>query len=653
MLKKLISLGVVVLSVVLASCGGGNTILSGGSGGNANVASVQVLAAATTLGSDQTGLSNVEITAIVRDASNVVLADVPVAFAANANGSISVIQLNTDANGQAIARLSNGTDLSNRVITVTATAGSVSGNVNVSIVNTDVTVDCPDTTALGTTLTCTVNLKDSKGVGLAGQVVTTTSSLANPRAPTSVVTNGSGVATFDLTATNAGTDTITVSALGDSGIDTVLIPALTGDNFSITTPATNGLEIPLNTNQTVTVTWNLSGVPQNGQTMQFAASRGSFVLPATVTPATTADTAGSGTATLDVRSSTAGVSTIAVTRPGGGIATRSVEFVATVAQTLVVQAEPASVRVGNQSQITATVRDPNGNVVKNKTVSFSLSDNTGGFLSSPVATTGSDGRATVVYTAGPQQSFVNGVQLTASVQQGGSTISSGLSLTVTGQALAISLGTGNELFELGTATFAKEWVIFVTDADGNAVANKPVTVSIRSVSFRKGNLEAPMGASAWNQALEPDSYGPLVCTDEDSNLNGILDTGEDTNSNGLLEAGNIALVAPVSASAPAGTPCSNLGSATAQTSITTASDGRARVCVLYPQNYNLWLNARLQARATVTGTEYSKSATFLLEALAADISNVNASPPGVVSPFGDVDTSPSAAPLACSQPPPP
>jgi hypothetical protein len=655
-LKKLYSLCLVVAAAALMSCGGGgNTILGGGSGGNAQVASVQVLAAATTLGSDQSGLSTVEITAIVRDANNVVLTDVPVAFGANANGSISVIQLNTDANGQALARLSNGTDFSNRPITVTATAGSASGNVTVNVINTDVTVDCPDTTALGTSLACTVRLKDSKNAGIAGQAVTISSSLANGLSATSVVTNGSGVGTFTLTANNSGTDTITVSALGDTGIDTILIPAVTGDSFSITTPAANGLEIPLNTNQAVTVTWTVSGAPQNGQAMQFAASRGSFYLPATVTPATSAVTAGAGTATLDVRSSTAGVSTIAVTRPGGGIATRAVEFVATVADTIDVQAEPGSVRVGSQSQISAIVRDPTGNVVKNKPVTFSLSDNTGGSLSSPVATTGSDGRATVVYTAGSTQSFVNGVQITASVQQGVTTLTDSVNLTVTGQALAISLGTGNELFELGTATFAKEWVIFVTDADGNAVANKPVTVSIRSVNFKKGNLYVPTDGDAWIKEPELASYGPLSCPDEDRlNYNGILDPGEDSNGNGMLEAGNIALVAPVAAGAPAGSPCANLGSGgSTQASITTGGDGRARVCVLYPQNYNLWLDARLQARATVQGTEFSKSATFELEALASDIRNTNASPPGVVSPFGDVDTSPSAAPLACSQPPPP
>ena len=641
-------------AAALAACGGGDGFTSdGGSGGNAEVASVQVIAAATTLNSDQSGLTTVDITAIVRDANNVVLADVPVLFGANANGSVSVVQLNTDANGQSLARLSNGTDVSNRTITVTASAGSASGSVDVNVINTQVTIGCPDTIALAASGPCNVRVEDSKATGIAGQSVAITSSLGNTLSSATVVTGGSGDVSLTLTAVNAGTDTITATALGDSGVDTVTIPAVTGDNFAITTPATDGFEIPLNTAQAVTAAWLVSGVPQNGEVLQFSTSRGSFFATGTSTPASTATTAGAGQASLDLQSSTAGIATISAIRPGGAITSRNVEFVATVAQTVDIQAEPSSVRIGNQSQLTAIVRDPAGNLVKNKLVTFSLVDNTGGFLSSSVATTGSNGTATIIYTAGPNQSSLNGVTVTANVQQGGATISDVVNLTVTGQALAISLGTGNTLFTLGTATFAKEWVVFVTDADGNAVALKPVTVSIRSVNYKKGQLYVPVDGDAWIKLPVPANFEPTSCPDEDLNFNGILDPGEDLNSSGLIEAGNIALVAPVAANAPAGSPCSNLAAGgTTQASVTTGNDGRARVCVLYPQNYNLWVDARIQARASVQGTEFGKSATFELDALADDINDINTSPPGQVSPFGAVDTSPGAIEPACLQPPP-
>ena len=655
MLKNFMKLCVVAAATALAACGGSDGgFTGGGSGGTAEVASVQVIAAATTLSSDQSGLTIVDITAIVRDANNVVLVDVPVLFGANANGSVSVVQLNTDANGQSLARLSNGTDVSNRTITVTASAGSASGAVNVNVINTQVTIGCPDTIALAASGPCNVRVEDSTGAGIAGQSVTVTSSLNNTLSAATVVTGGSGDASLTLTAANAGTDTLTATALGDSGIDTVTIPATTGDNFAITTPAADGFEIPLNTPQAVTAARLVAGVPQNGEVLQFSSSRGAFFVPGTNTPASTATTAGAGQASLDLRSSTAGIATISAIRPSGAITSRNVEFVATVAQTVDIQAEPSSVRIGNQSQLTAIVRDPAGNLVKNKLVTFSLVDNTGGFLSSSVATTGSNGTATIIYTAGPNQSSLNGVTVTANVQQGGATISDVVTLTVTGQALAISLGTGNTLFTLGTATFAKEWVVFVTDADGNAVASKPVTVSIRSVNYKKGSLYVPLDGDSWVKLPVTANFEPTICPDEDQNFNGILDLllNEDLNGSGLIEAGNIALVAPVAANAPANSPCSNLAAGTTQASVTTGSDGRARVCVLYPQNYNLWVDARIQARASVQGTEFGKSATFELDALAADINDVNTSPPGVVSPFGAVNTSPGALQPACLQPPP-
>ena len=82
----------------------------------------------------------------------------------------------------------------------------------------------------------------------------------------------------------------------------------------------------------------------------------------------------------------------------------------------------------------------------------------------------------------------------------------------------------------------------------------------------------------------------------------------------------------------------------------TDSQGKARVCVFYPQSYNLWVDARIQAKASVQGTEFSKSQTFLLQALADDLNDVNVDPPGVVSPFGLAPTGTSAD---CSIAPPP
>lgn len=641
MFKKLISVCLVVAAAALTACGGSNTITGqggggGGGGGGTAAASVQVLASAPQLPSDVNGLATVDMTAVVRDANNVVLAGVPVFFSANANGSLAVIDPATNANGTALARLSNGTDLSNRPITVTVTAGTVSGSVVVNVTGTRIRLTPPSATlSLGDAVAFTAVLEDSAGLGISGRTVAISSVRGNGLSATSLTTGLGGAVQFTLTATQSGLDTLSASSIGTSAQSDV---SVSGDSFSITTPAQNA-EIALGAVQNVTATLAISGVPQVGQTISFTSTRGTL-------SSSTAVTNGSGQATVTISSNNSGPALITAATLGGTQTTRNVEFVAVTANSLTLQAQPFTVQAGAQSTITAIVRDANLNLVKNKVVSFQIiTDTTNGSLSVAQDTTDSQGRATTFYTGGASSGGVGGVQIRAFVLDTPA-VENLVNLTVGGQALAISLGTGNALFEIGTATFAKEWVILVTDIAGTAVAGQNVQASIRSVNYRKGNLWVPPAGDAWGKQVEG------ICPDEDVNLNGILDlvdnvpgTGEDLNGSGLLEAGNIALVAAVPTTAPAANPCAFAGAPGQAANVVTNAQGFARVCVFYPQNYNLWLDARIQAQAGVAGTETTKSQTFTLEALAADISNTNASPPGVVSPFGaDPD---------CAVPPPP
>lgn len=633
MFKKLISVCLVVAAAALTACGGSNTITGqgggGGGGGAITASSVQVLASAPQLPSDVNGLATVDITAIVRDANNVVLAGVPVIFSANGNGSLAVIDAATDANGTALARLSNGSDLSNRPITVNVAAGTVSGSVVVNVTGTRIRLTPPSATlSLGDAVAFTAVLEDSAGLGISGRPVAINSVAGNGLSATNLTTGLGGAVQFNLTATQAGVDTLTATAIGASAQSEI---SVSGDSFSIVTPAQNA-EIALGAVQNVTATWAISGVPQVGQTISFTSTRGTL-------SSSTAVTNGSGQATVTISSNSSGPALITASTPGGTQTTRNVEFVAVTADSLTLQAQPFTVQTGAQSTITAVVRDASLNLVKNKVVSFQIvTDTTNGSLSVAQDTTDSQGRATTFYTGGAASGGVGGVQIRAFVLDTPA-VESLVNLTVGGQALAISLGTGNALFEIGTATFAKEWVILVTDVAGTAVAGQNVQASIRSVNYRKGNLWVPPGGDAWGKEVEG------VCADEDVNFNGILDPGEDLNGSGLLEAGNIALVAAVPTTAPVANPCAFAGAPGQAANVVTNAQGFARVCVFYPQNFNLWLDARIQAQAGVAGTETTKSQTFTLEALASDISTTSASPPGVVSPFGaDPD---------CAVPPPP
>ncbi|MEO7387428.1 MAG: Ig-like domain-containing protein [Gammaproteobacteria bacterium] len=648
MLKKFISLCLVVASAALVSCGGsGNTITGpGGGGGNGpTVAAVTLLAATPQLQSDQSGSNTVALTAQVKDVNNAVLKDIPVTFSAT-SGSLAVTQFMTDATGLALAQLSNGTNPANRVITVTATAGLVSGSVNVTVVGTTLSVTGPASLASGDTGSYVLLAKDSKGAGIAGTTVALTSATGNTIAAPSLTTDGSGNVPFTVTASAAGNDTITASGLG---LTTTKAIAISGDVLTFTVPVT-GTEVVLGNAQALTVRWTKNGVPQVGQAITFSSTRGTL-------SAASALTNGSGDATVSITATTAGPAVLTATNPESTTTTRTIEFIATTPATVELQASPLTVGAGEQSELTALVRDAANNLVKNKVVQFLIeSDITGGSLSVGSDTTDSQGRAKSVYTGGTVPSAADGVLIRATVQ--GTAVTDTVNVTVARQELFLTLGTGNDIFEIGTATYAKEWVILVTDVEGNAVANKTVQASIRSREYAKGFLTYQ--DPRWNYAAP----SPVWCPDEDANLNGILDlvngvpgTGEDFNGNNQIEAGNVALVAAVPESAPLGNPCATAGSTGTAANVVTNSQGRARVCVFYPQNFAMWVKARLTAKASVTGgSEFSESSLFVLEVSADDVANENVAPPNQFSPFGS-DNGPGM-PLTgvpgtdCAVPPP-
>jgi hypothetical protein len=284
------------------------------------------------------------------------------------------------------------------------------------------------------------------------------------------------------------------------------------------------------------------------------------------------------------------------------------EFVALTPASIDVQPSLFAIGPTQTSTITATVRDAAGNLVKNKLVTFTLDDVTGGTLSVGTANTDSQGRAQTVYTASNTTSANGGVKITATVA---GVAPKTVQITVARREVFISLGTGNEISEPNTAQYRKEFIVQVTDSNGNGVPN--VSLSLRALSTRywKGFWFKPVPATTppWSQTI---SAGP--CADEDTNRNGVLDPTEDFNGNGRIEAGNIVTVTPSNA--------------------VTDADGFVLVNIYYPQEHAYWLEIDLSANTTVQGTEYVRSSVFTLPGLAADYTSANVSPPGVVSPFG-------------------
>jgi len=636
-MNRLLSYCVVLATAFLVACGGGggDTILNPGAapGAGPMVATIELITSSTSLSTDVDRVEKVTITAIAKDQNNALVEGVAMIFSAD-SGDLLTTQSVTDVNGIATAELTNGADLSNRVITITATDGTVATSTNIAVVGTSISLTGPTALALSDTGNYTAVILDGQGAALIGVTLAVTSANGNSLTPgMNITTLNQGQADVQLSADNAGVDTLTVSALGTSAAISVNV---SNDSFAITVPAA-GAEINLGVVQPVNANFSMGGAGVGGRTISFTSTRGTL-------SAATAVTNGAGDASVTISSTIAGPTVITATEAVSGATTSvSFEFVATTPSTMDLQADPFTVPTGGQSVVVAVIRDATGNLVKNQTVLFTITaDDTGGALSIASAITDSQGKATTVYTGGGVPGSPNGVTITATVSAF-PLVTDTVNLTVAREELDLSIGTGNDIFSPTTASHAQEWNVFVTDAIGNAVQNKDVQVGIRSVTYKEGQLVVGFVGTTEQWIYGPGS--PVNCPDEDlSPRDGILQPAEDLNGSGQLEAGNVALVAPVPDTAPFDDPCTTAGTAGVSADVTTNAQGIARVCVFWPQDHSLWLDAQIEARASVQGSEFSAQQVFLLPALAQDISNTNASPPSQFSPFG--------TDLNCATPPP-
>ncbi|MFW2405713.1 MAG: hypothetical protein ACN4GT_13160, partial [Gammaproteobacteria bacterium] len=158
------------------------------------------------------------------------------------------------------------------------------------------------------------------------------------------------------------------------------------------------------------------------------------------------------------------------------------------------------------------------------------------------------------------------------------------------------------------------------------------TTMWRSLIYKKGFLERNVADGQWVYAAA--NNPPIQCPDEDVNRNGILEPAEDLNGSGQMEAGNVATVAAVPPDAPSDDPCTTAGATGTEVEVITNSQGIARVCVIWPQNFAWWVDAQIEALSTVSGSESSEASFFELPALAEDINDLTTRPPNFVSPYG-------------------
>jgi hypothetical protein len=328
-------------------------------------------------------------------------------------------------------------------------------------------------------------------------------------------------------------------------------------------------------------------------------------------------------------------------------------FVSTNPTQMTLQAVPTTIGVnpagssGQQSTITATIRDDNDNPVANRAVNFSVNDVSGGLISPSTAVTNTSGQASTAYTAGQTPGAKNGVRVDAAVSGVGTIRCPGqqfvaagtgvpgqpagpgpfpvcsVSLTVAQQELFIKLGTGNKIEELDVTRYKQPWSVLVTDANGGPVPGAAVTLSILPTVYWKGTYNLGLCGTADCWVWTPIAGPP--CANEDTNRNGILDSAsppppsEDVNGNGRLDPGNVATFA---------------SSGTVSSSVTVGSDGFGLFDVIYAQQYANWVAVELRATVKVAGSESLAVESYTLPILASVILDVTADPPGRPSPFG-------------------
>ncbi len=561
------------------------------------------------------GSAPATIKALIVDGNNNVVPGAVVNFQAT-SGALTVTQGTTDATGTAIATLSAGTSSQNRSITVTATSGSSTASIQIAVVGTTLTLSGPTSLVQGAAGTYTTTLDDSGGNPIAGQTIALTSANGNTLAPASVTTGSQGTATFSLTATNAGADTVTATAYAGTLPATEQI-SVSNQAFTITAPAANAqIAVGAGTPVPVTINWTAAGVGQSG-TVNFSTSRG------TISPASVAVNGGNLAQAVTLYSTTAGAATISATAVQGGITVASaqtqVNFYAPVstAASVSVQANPSRVATQGQSTVVATVQDGTGNPVQSATVDYTLTDTTGGTLSSGSAVTNASGQATVTYTAGSTSSAPNGVNI--KVQVLGTAITNTTQLTVGGQTVFLSLGTGNTI-GLGPNTVTQyelPYSVQAADASGAGVSGVTVTFSVQSIAYYTGHMV--FISPTWQPlyAVPAPSACPAVYVYEN---NGVVVTPSPSPP-----------VPPnyVHTLIPGSVVTTDVSSAV------TGTGGSANVNLIYPKDHAYWVQVALTATATVAGTQNSTTAEFILPGLAADYNNQAVSPPGAISPYGE------------------
>jgi len=236
-------LALLVLSTVLAACGGGggDPTLGTPGGTNSGVASVSLVASATTIVASGADGTEVTLTAIVKNASNNAMSGQTVAFTAS-SGTISNTTRVTDANGTVVEKLSVKGDATLRDITIQASSGGIaSAPVVVKVV--------PVTSGIATLLLTSSGGTLVSSGGTAVNVIAFVKDANNAIVPNASVTFSadSGALGATLVSTNAqGQAVVSLNTGGDASLRTIKVSASAGAQTASTDISVSGTKLAVN-----------------------------------------------------------------------------------------------------------------------------------------------------------------------------------------------------------------------------------------------------------------------------------------------------------------------------------------------------------------------------------------------------------------------
>ncbi len=549
------------------------------------------------------GSTTATITATVLDSSNVVIENASVFFSTT-GGQLSVGSSVTDTNGQATAELTAGTDVSNQLVTVTATTGTdLTADVSVSIVGSTVAISADKTIlTLGgsdASATLTIAAQDASGSGIYNQTVTVAIDASNSSgtgtlSAASGTTDLNGEFSVTLTGVSTGTVRVTAAAVGATTESDFTVETVAG-SLAFTSP-TDGSTAAVNTQHDITIS-----VPTTVADIELVTSLGTWVSSGTTLLSLTG-VAGT-TVTEQISSSEGGTASILVAESGNPTISDSMKLVF-VNQTVdanskvTLQASPTTVAPSlgtteNSSTITGYITDANDFPIHNARVSFSIGNTTGSgeYIDPPLAYSGADGKVTAKFYSGSQSTDANGLTINASLYQTGTdTVVStdSVKVLVNGTAGAIAIGTGTHLSNSDDNTsYIMPMSLQLTDSGGNPVANADVTLSLWPQEY---------GIGYW----DCDVVYRTIIENEDVNKNLILDTGEDISGDGV--------------STPAISAAGSIPRL-----VTTDENGIAGFEIVYLKRNAGFVYNAITASANVLGSETSSTLRFWLTPTKADV----------------------------------